>query len=234
MHGIVGWPAVLIKRRFAEERPHRQDASRSKHRPAMGGDNGDMATRSELLSFSTPGGQSAGRDARLCGGIRSGQKNARCDRGGGRRCGVILLRKDRRHGSGAKRGRRIPPLRLERVLVLPVPECSASACRAPLPRGSRTALLAHLHPRYQARSAQPEARQGDRARGNRGEDRLYAPAHHSLRPGRHLRYRARQQGRQSPRRHLRDGSRKLRAARPLGGRAWPAAACVRRLVAPRL
>ena len=121
-------------------------------------------------------------------------------------------------------GRRAASFRLERLLVVPVPERAASACRAALSRGAGPALLAHLHPRHQARSAQAADRQDDRAGGDRREDRLHAPAHRALRPGRHLRDRARQHGRQGARRHLRDGPRELRAARPLGGRPRAAAA----------
>src|SRR3546814_18581353 len=54
----------------------------------------------------------------------------------GRRCGSAVddLLADRRPDADAERRRRAAPLRLERLLVLPLPERAASACRAPLPR----------------------------------------------------------------------------------------------------
>ena len=52
-----------------------------------------------------------------------------------------------------ERRRRAPSFRLERLLLVPVPERAASARRAALPGGPGPALLAHLHPRHQARSA---------------------------------------------------------------------------------
>src|SRR6516165_4649460 len=116
----------------------------------MGGDNGDMATRSELLSFSAPGGQSAGRNPRLCGGVRSSQKNAGRDLGGRPRFRVVLLREDRQYRDSDECGRRIPSLRLERMLVVPMSERAASARGATLLGRAGTALVAHIHPRYQA------------------------------------------------------------------------------------
>ena len=88
---------------------------------------------------------------------------------------------DRRHGLGAECRRRVPPLRLERLLVVPVPAGAASARGAALSGGAGPALLAHLHPRHQARPAQTEAREDDRAARDRGEDRIHPPAHHPLR-----------------------------------------------------
>ena len=53
----------------------------------------------------------------------------------------------------AQRRRRAAPFRLERLQLLPLPERAASACGAALPGRAGPALLAHPHPRHQARSA---------------------------------------------------------------------------------
>ena len=76
---------------------------------------------------------------------------------------VASLLQDRRHRGDAECRRRAASFRLERLLVLPVPERAASACRAALSRGAGPALLAHPHPRHQARSEEAQDRQGDRA-----------------------------------------------------------------------
>ena len=83
-----------------------------------------------------------------------------------------LLRQDRRPGGHAECRRRAAPFRLERLLLLPVPERAAPAYRAPLPGGAGAALLAHPHHRHQAGPEEPEDRPGDRARGDRREGRL--------------------------------------------------------------
>ena len=82
--------------------------------------------------------------------------------------------------------RRTASLRLECLQFLPLPKRAASPCRAPLSGGAGPALLARLHPRHQARPGQSRDRQGDRARGDRREDRLHPAAHHPLRPRGHL------------------------------------------------
>ena len=145
-------------------------------------------------------------------------------RGRRRRSEIGHLFENRRQRRDAKCRRRAASFRLERLLLVPVPECAPSACRAALPGRPGPSLLAHLHHRHQTRPAPAPDRQDDRAGGGRRQDRLYAPAHHPLRPRRHLCHRARQRATESARRHLRHGPRKLRAARPLGGRARAAAA----------
>ena len=62
---------------------------------------------------------------------------------------------DRGHDDDAKGWRRGPSLRLERLLVLPVPERATCPCRAPVPGRARTKVLADLYPRHQARSKEP-------------------------------------------------------------------------------
>src|SRR5262249_32711394 len=110
------------------------------------------------------------------------------------------------------------------LLVVFVPERAAPPCGATLPRGPWPALLAHLHSRHQTRSPGAENRQGQRAGGACGQDRLHPPSYRPLWPRGHLRRRPRKQGRQGARRRLRHGSREFRAPRPLGGRPRTAAA----------
>ena len=125
---------------------------------------------------------------------------------------------DHRHDADAQRRRRAAPFRLERLLLVPVPQRAARARRAALPGGAGPALLAHPHPRHQARSEEAQDRQGDRARGGRRQGRLHAPAHRALRAGGHLRRGARQPRGQGAGRRLPDGPRDLRRARPVGDR----------------
>ena len=60
---------------------------------------------------------------------------------------------DRRHRGHAECRRRAASFRLERLLLLPLPQRAASAHRAALSGGAGPALVAHPHPRHQARSA---------------------------------------------------------------------------------
>ena len=99
---------------------------------------------------------------------------------------------DRGPGRHAQSRRRAASFRLERLQLLPVPERAAPACRAALSRGAGPALLAHAHPRHQARPEEPADRAGDRARRDRAQGRLQPPAHHPLRARGHLCQRARQ------------------------------------------
>ena len=156
----------------------------------------------------------------------------RADRGR-HRSGLADLRPDRRPGRDAEHRRRAASLRLERLQLLPVPERAAPACRAALSRGAGPALLAHPHPRHQARPEEPQDRAGDRGRGDREQGRLQPAAHDPLRAGRHLRQRARQRRGQGPGRRVPDGPRELRRARPLGDRPRAAGAGLRLLVASR-
>ena len=120
--------------------------------------------------------------------------------------------------------------------------CSSCLCpNAPHPHVERRYLIVPglRSSRIHVLDTKPDPRkprivQGDRAGGARRKDRLHAAAHGPLRSGRDLRDRARQRRRAGAGRHLPDGPRELRAARPLGGRPRPAAARLRRLVAPRL
>ena len=106
-----------------------------------------------------------------------------------------VLLEDRRQRRDAQHRRRAASFRLERLLLLPVPQRAAPACRAALSGGAGLALLAHPHPRHQARSQEAQDRQGDRARGGRRQGRLHAAAHGALRAGGHLRRGARQRAR---------------------------------------
>ena len=102
------------------------------------------------------------------------------------RGGLVDLRAARRAARHARRRRRAAPLRLERVLVRAVPVGAAPARRAPLPARPGPALLEHPRRRHQGRRG-AEARQDDRRRRDRVQDRLLAPAHDPLRPRRDLR-----------------------------------------------
>src|SRR5262249_16939069 len=139
--------------------------------------NGELETGSELLSLAPHGYEGAGRDGRLRGGVRSRAQGPGWACGGRRRPEFQDLFEHPQHGRDAERGRRVASFRLERVLVVPVPERAASPCRAALSGGARTALLAHPHHRHQARSEEPEDHQGDRARRGGGARRLLAPAY---------------------------------------------------------
>ena len=134
----------------------------------------------------------------------------------GRRSRIARLRRSDRARRHARHRRRAAPLRLERVQLVPVPVLAAPAHGAALSRRARHALVAHPHPRHQARPAAAAARQGDRSRGSHAEDRLQPAAHRALRAGRHLRQRAGQRGRRRPGRHLRARSRDIRDQGPLG------------------
>src|SRR5207249_5391779 len=57
---------------------------------------------------------------------------------------------------------------------------------------------AHSYPRHQARPAPAEDRQSHRTRGDRGENRLHAAPHHTLRSWRHLCRCARDQDGKAP------------------------------------
>ena len=140
---------------------------------------------------------------------------------------------DHRHRADAQRRRRAAPLRLERLLLVPVPQRAAPARGAPLPGGAGPALLAHPHPRHQARPQEAQDRQGHRARGGRRQGRLHPPAHRALRAGRHLRGGAGQPRGQGAGRRVPDGPRDLRDSRPVGNRSRTPAVRLRCLVAPR-
>jgi hypothetical protein len=193
-----------------------------------------LEARSELLSVPAHGHESAGGEIRLRGGIRSDPPETRCDCGGRCRPRLQNLLESSGQRVDVSGRRRAPSFRLECVLLMPLPQRPASPCRAALSRGTRLALVAHLHPRHQARSAPTENRQGDRAGGDRREDRLYPPAHGALRSRRDLCGCTCRQGGQGAGRRFHDRPRELRAARPLGGRPRLTAAQLRRLVAPRL
>ena len=152
-----------------------------------------------------------------------------------RRSEVVRLRQDRPHGDDAQQGRRVSPLRLERLLLGALADVGPRLPRAPLPDHPGHALVADLRDRHQAAPDAGEDPQDHRARGSLPQDRLLAPAHHPLRPGRHLRLdpRRRRQGRhRRPARHLHHGLRDLRRHRPLGDRPRAAGQALRLLVEP--
>ena len=62
-----------------------------------------------------------------------------------------------RPGRHAGRRRRAAPLRVERVQLVPVPVLAAPAHGAALPGRPRHAIVAHPHPRHEARSAASRA-----------------------------------------------------------------------------
>ena len=123
-----------------------------------------------------------------------------------------------RPGGHARHRRRAASLRLERVQLVPVPVLAAPAHGAALPGGAGHALVAHPHPRHQARSAQAAAREGHRGRRGDEAHRLQPPAHGALRSRRHLPERARLCRRQRPGRHLHPRPRDVRHPRAAGNR----------------
>ena len=80
------------------------------------------------------------------------RKAARRHRGRRCRSEIRVLFEDHRHGQRCQCGRRIPPLRLERLLVVPVPERAASRmssgaiswCRACVPRASTSSTPSRI------------------------------------------------------------------------------------------
>ena len=146
------------------------------------------------------------------------------------------LRPARRPARDAQRRRRAAPLRLERLLVGAVPVGAAPARRAALPARARPALVAHPRRRRQATTrTQPAARQGDRGRGDRAQDRLQPPAHRPLRPRRDLRHRARQRPTATGRAASScSTTTRFDGQGRVGGRPRAAGARLRLLVAPQL
>ncbi len=129
----------------------------------------------------------------------------------------------------ALQGRRVPPFRLERLLLGLVAARRPRLPRAALPDHPGYPVLADLCRRHQAGSHPGEDPQDHRARGALQEDRLLAAAHRPLRAGRHLRQHARRrrQGRhRRAARHLHHGLRDVRHPRPLGDRSRPAEAAL--------
>ena len=112
---------------------------------------------------------------------------ARPARRGRCRSRLAELCDDRGRRRHAECRRRAPPLRLERVQLLSLPERAASPHRAALPRCSGPALVPHPHHRHQVRSETAEHRAGDRAGGTDRSHRVLAAAHRALRARGHLR-----------------------------------------------
>src|SRR5262245_11150735 len=102
----------------------RHDASSAP--PAEEARYGHLDPRSDLLSLAAHRDAGAGRDARLCGGVRPRAQETGRHRGRRRRSEIVVLFQDRRDGVGAQHRRRVSPFRLERLLVVPVPADAAS------------------------------------------------------------------------------------------------------------
>ena len=145
-----------------------------------------MDARPDILPFAAARRQSAGRDARLCRGVRAEARCSRLPRRGRCRSRLAQLCDDRGRRRHAECRRRASPLRLERVQLLSLPQRAASAYRAALPRGAGPALVPHPHHRHQARSETAEHRAGDRARRDDRGHGLQPAAHRALRARRHL------------------------------------------------
>ena len=145
------------------------------------------------------------------------------------------LRQGAQAGRPAEQRRRVAPLRLERLQFGAVAADRPCLPAAALPGGAGHALLAHLHLRHPARSAPAQAHQDDRAGGDPAQDRLLAPAHRALRPGRHLRqHPGRRRRRTAPRARRASSSWTARPSRcwALGDRPRAAEAALRLLVEP--
>ena len=174
------------------------------------------------------------RDAGLRRGLRSGPQGARRDRRRRRRSRArAAIRRSSAPSAMPNAGDELHHFGWNACSSCLCPNAPHPACRAALSRRAGPALLAHPHPRHQARSAQAEDRQGDRAGRGRRARRLHAAAHRPLRPGGHLCRGARQPRGQGAGRHLPHGPRELRRARPMGDGPRAAAARLRRLVASR-
>src|SRR6185295_19530980 len=104
---------------------------------------GNLDARSELLSLTPHGHEGTSRDAGIRGGLRPGAQVAGYHRCGGRRSQFEVLRADHRHDGDAQYRRRAASFRMERLLVLPMPQRTASARRAPLSGRARLKVLAH-------------------------------------------------------------------------------------------
>src|SRR5262249_54406349 len=103
---------------------------------------GKLDTRSLLLSLAPHGDEGAGRKARLCRVLRTDAQEARCHGRRRRRSQIEELFEDRPPSGDAEGRRRAASLRLERLLLLPVPERAAPAYGAPLSRRDGAAVLA--------------------------------------------------------------------------------------------
>src|SRR5262245_36923509 len=105
----------------------------------------NLDARPELLSLAAHGHEGDTRDAGLRRQLRPQSQDARCNRRGRCRSQVEVLRAaDRQHGH-AQRRRRVAPLRLERLFVMPVSQRAARARRAPLSGGAGAQILPHPH-----------------------------------------------------------------------------------------
>jgi len=138
--------------------------------------------------------QPRGSNGRTAGAARL-RGRVRPRRPGQRRHGRGRLRPRLAHprtGGGlvgaAHRRQRAAPLRLERLLVRPLPPRPRRprAVGAPLPNRPRHPLLTHLRARHQARPPQPQRGPGHRGRGTGPKGRLLPPPHRPLLPRRHL------------------------------------------------
>src|SRR3982751_1193858 len=137
--------------------------------------------------------------------------------------GSPTLQSGRPHGDDALQGGRVPPFRLECLLVVLVAAHRSRVSRAALSDHPRHPLLAHLRGGYEARSYSGEDPQDHRAGGAVQKIRLLAAPHGPLRAGRHLRQYAwgRRQGRhRRAARRLHHGLPDVRDPRSLGDRPW--------------
>ena len=191
-------------------------------------------TPTELLSLTPHGDEGGARNARLRGDLRSEPDDAGRHRRRRRRpeVGDLLARSSARWPM---------PNAGDELHHFGWNACSSCLCpNAPHPHMERRYLVvpglrsSRIHILdTKPDPSKPQDRQGHRAGGARRQGRLYPPAHRALRPGGHLRRRRSATARARVRRHLPDGSRNLRRARPVGDRPRAAAPRLRRLVAPR-
>ncbi len=165
----------------------------------------EMDARFLLLSFAPHGNEGPRRALCLCREFRSGAKVADA-------LAVVDVDPKSRgystitgHGRNAQQGRRASSFRLERLQLVPVPQCPACSCRATLSHRSGVAIIAHPRAGHEARPRKPENRQGHRGGGDRRKGKLLAPAHHSLRTRGHLRRLPGRRAGQVTRGHFPDG-----------------------------
>src|SRR4029450_1901957 len=114
----------------------------------------DDETRSDLPRITEARDGSSAGELRLHIAAQPGLLATRRPRRDRRKTRLADLHPDRPHSDDAAQGGRVPSLRLECLLVVPVAAHRPRILRATIFDHPRAPLLAHLYRRYQARSHQ--------------------------------------------------------------------------------